>query len=156
MPVFEETLELPCGVDVLFDFLARPSNVAKVSDPRLGLRFVSAPEIVLLGSKLEFQIQKHGMLQNAVHEIVTFDRPRLIVELQTQGPLKAWRHEHHFEATTNGTRMRDRIEFEPPTGILGMLYGTDKILDSLEENFFHRQETLKRLSTRGEIVPPTL
>ena len=152
LALFEETIELACNPQALFDFMCKPLNVAKISDPRLGLSFVKAPDIVEMGSRLTFKVQKHGMIQNATHEIIQYDRPILIVELQVEGPLKAWRHEHHFEATPTGARMRDRIEFEPPSGILGMLYGEDKILDSLEESFFYRQGALQKFLSRGELA----
>jgi ligand-binding SRPBCC domain-containing protein len=39
----------------------------------------------------------------------------------------------------------DKIEFEPPGGILGFMITADKIHESLEAGFYHRHQQLKKL-----------
>jgi ligand-binding SRPBCC domain-containing protein len=149
MAVFEAALDLPCLPQRLFDFLLRPANVARISDPRLGLTFTDAPEVVALGSRIVFQVQGFGVVQTIEHKIVELDDPWLIVEEQVKGPMKAWRHEHVLESIDVGTRMIDRVIFEPPGGMLGFLVKESKILESLEDGFIHREEELQRLAARG-------
>ena len=152
MPQFENELWLPCGVDALFDFLLRPANVQRISDPRLGLVFETAPEIVGSGSRIAFKVQAYGVVQKLEHEVVIVERPRLIVEEQVKGPMKAWRHEHHLESKDDGVRMIDRVIFEPPGGMLGFLVKESTILDSLEDGFIHREQELRRMVQTGEIA----
>ncbi|MBX3440832.1 MAG: SRPBCC family protein [Planctomyces sp.] len=149
MAVFEDTLWLPCAPSSLYEFLLRPANVSRISDPRLGLNMVSAPDVVSVGSRIVFQVQGFGIVQTLEHEIIAVEAPRLIIEEQVKGPMKAWRHEHHFEAEETGVRMVDRVIFEPPGGVLGFLVKESKILESLEEGFLHREEELRRLAEQG-------
>jgi ligand-binding SRPBCC domain-containing protein len=152
MAQFENELWLPVGVDALFEFLLRPINVQRISDPRLGLVFEEAPEVVDTGSRIAFKVQAYGVVQKIEHEITAVDRPRLIVEEQIKGPMKSWRHEHHLEAHQDGVRMIDRVIFQPPGGMLGFLVKESNILDGLEDGFVHREQELRRLVEKGEIV----
>ncbi|AMV22197.1 SRPBCC family protein [Planctomyces sp. SH-PL14] len=146
MPLFEDELVVNCPIDRVFDFLLRPANVVRISDPSMGLRFLNAPEIVELGSRLTFQMMGMGQVQECEHHIVSITPPQLIVEEQTKGIMRKWRHEHIFECQGDGTtRVIDRIEFEPPGGIVGFIVTEKKILGALEDGFFHRHQQLKRI-----------
>jgi len=152
MAEFESELWLPCGVEALFAFLLRPLNVQRISDPRLGLTFEQAPEVVDTGSLIAFKVQAYGVVQHIEHQITAVDRPRLIVEEQIKGPMKAWRHEHHLSVKDDGVLMIDRVVFQPPGGMLGFLVKESSILDGLEDGFVHREQELRRLIEKGEIV----
>ena len=152
MPQFENETWLPCRVEALFEFLLRPANVQKISDPRLGLVFEQAPAVVETGSRIAFKVQAYGVVQKLEHEIVSVERPRLIIEEQVKGPMKAWRHEHHLELKDDGVRMIDRVIFQPPGGMLAFLVKESTILDGLEDGFIHREQELRRLVEKGEIA----
>jgi ligand-binding SRPBCC domain-containing protein len=152
MPRFEFETRLPCRPASLFDFLLRPQNVARISDPNTGLSIVSAPEIVEVGSRIKFQLMGYGSVQTAVHEITEVLPAARIMEVQVEGPVKAWRHEHRFEADGGGgVRMLDLIDFEPPGGLLGFIATASRISSSLEDGFFYRQQELERLVAGGEL-----
>jgi len=149
MALFEDELILNCHIDEVFDFLIRPANVIRVSDPSTGLRFVDPPEVIGLGTRLHLELMGMGQVQKGEHEIVAFTPPQLIVEEQRKGVMKKWRHEHIFEAQGRSTRLVDRIEFEPPGGIVGFLLTENKIMGLLEDSFFYRQKQLKRFLEKG-------
>mgnify|MGYP000386128044 CR=1 FL=1 len=122
MAEFESSVTVKCPVEKAFDFLLRPENVAKISPPNVGLRFVNAPEIVEPGSRIEFQIQAFGQIQTFTHEITVVERPRKIIEKQVSGLFKTWVHEHLFEERDPETTVIvDQIVFEPPGGLIGLL-----------------------------------
>lgn len=152
MARFEYETILPCSQESLFEFLLRPANVARIADPGTGLSIVSAPEIVTVGSQIEFRIMGFGQVQSAVHQITDLTRPDRIIEEQIRGPLKSWRHEHLFESHPDGVRMLDLIEFQPPGGILGFIATESRISASLDDGFFARQEQLARLVASGELA----
>src|SRR5580765_1770936 len=85
MPVFETSVTVDCPREQAFDFLLRPANVVLISPPELGLNFIDAPEVVSLGSRIEFKIQGYGQVQTIVHEITALDHPERITETQVQG-----------------------------------------------------------------------
>ncbi|MDB5336357.1 MAG: hypothetical protein JWN70_1976 [Planctomycetaceae bacterium] len=99
-----------------------------------------------MGAKFEFKVQAWGTVQTSHFEIVEFDRPNLFVEVQLKGPMKSWRHEHRFATNADGqTVVTNRIEFTPPGGLVGLLVTESKILDSMEDGFYHRHQQLKKL-----------
>jgi ligand-binding SRPBCC domain-containing protein len=150
MPVFETSVALDCPQQRAFDFLLRPANVARIAPPDLGLSFISAPEIVELGSRMEFKIQGYGQVQKMLHEITSLVRPDIITETQIRGLFASWVHEHAFETNDRGqVVVIDRINFLPPAGLLGLLVTSRKILEQLEEGFEHRHRQLQRLLTEA-------
>ncbi len=146
MAVFETSLILEVTAEQAFDFLIRPANHEKLSPPGMGLKFVNSPEAFALGTQFEFKIQAWGQILTAKHEIIEFERPTLFVEQQVQGTLKQWRHEHRFEMNPDGKLViGDYIEFQPPGGLMGLMVTESKILDNLEDGFYHRHQQLRKL-----------
>lgn len=146
METFEARLTLPCSAEAAFDFLAQPENIKRISPPDMGLFFVDAPERLSLGARMSFKVQAFGVAREAVHEITQFDEPGSFTEQQVKGPLGHWVHEHLFEADGEGAvTLIDRIEFEPPGGIVGLMITADRILENLEEAFDHRHDQLEKL-----------
>jgi ligand-binding SRPBCC domain-containing protein len=151
MANFEATVTLNCPQEIVFDFLIRPAKVYEILHPDSGIRYVNVPELLELGSRIEFQIEGFGPVQHIVHEVVEFESPRRFVESQVTGPLGRWLHEHLVEPdAAGGILVVDRIEFEPPGGLAGFLVTADKILDSLQTGFDHRHQELKKLLEQAE------
>ncbi len=142
---------LACSPRELYDFLAQPRNVARISDPTTGLNFVEAPEIVQTGSLIRFEIISFGQVQKAEHLIEEATPHQRIVEVQTEGPTKHWRHVHLFVPDKDGCRMTDEIEFDPPGGLLGFIATEERITATLEDNFYYRQQQLERLVAAGAL-----
>ncbi len=145
MATFETKITLPATLEHLFDFLVRPDNIRQISPPEMGLAFVDPPEVLALGSHVQFKVQMFGQVKQITHEITELDRPGRFVETQVQGPLKTWVHEHVFEShNDSGVTVIDRIEFEPPGGLVGLLVSESSIRESLEDGFYHRHAELKK------------
>ncbi len=151
MAVHEEQLQIPAPIDRLFDFLLKPANVALVSDPSNGLQLVTAPERVEVGSIITFRIAAFGQVREATHEVVELEHNSRIVEVQKAGPMKAWRHTHTFESTGDETILIERIEFEPPGGIVGLLVTADKIIDQLADAMYYKEQALRKLVAQGKL-----
>ncbi len=146
MAAFEASVTLNCALEDTFDFLLQPENIKLISPPEMDLVFVDAPKILELGSVLKFKVQSYGMVQEIAHEITALSRPESFVEKQVKGPLKHWVHEHILEVDESGiVTVIDRIEFEPPRGLAGLLVTESKILDALDDGFAHRHGQLKKL-----------
>ena len=144
MAVFESRVELACSPEAAFEFLARPANILRISPPQIMLVFDAAPERLSLGARMEFRVQAYGVVRSAAHEVVVWDEPHRFVERQVEGPMGAWEHEHLFEPSPRGVIVVDRIEFAPPSGMLGLIVNERKIRDSLEEGFEHRHVMLEK------------
>lgn len=145
MALFEDRITVDRPVEVVFDFLTTSANIEQVSAADLGLTFLDVPEKYHRGAVVKFQIMGMGQVQTAVHEIVEFDAPQRFVERQIEGVLNLWEHEHIFESDGGRTHIIDRITFEPPGGLLGLLATEEKITEQLEDGFFSRNRLVKQL-----------
>ena len=146
MATFEASVSLRCIPEDVFDFLVQTVNIRRISPPEMDLAFVDAPEVLELGSRLKFKVQGFGRVQQIVHEITEFDRPRGFTERQVEGPLEHWIHEHMVEVSDSGdVVVVDRIEFKPPGGLVGLLVTESRILESLDDGFSHRHTELQRI-----------
>jgi len=149
MASFESSVTLPCPPERAFEFLSRPANVPLISPPELGLCLVSAPEVVSRGSRIEFQVRAFGMVRTLVHEITECVSPTRICETQVEGVFAHWVHDHIITpAGQGGAMVLDRIEFEPPKGVLGLMLTRSRILEHLEEAYDHRHLKMQALLGR--------
>jgi ligand-binding SRPBCC domain-containing protein len=146
MPLLEASVLIRCPVERVFDFLTLSDNFDKIVPPDLQLRMVQSPGRLALGSRFEVQISGFGIPQNVIYEITEFVQPHRFQESQVKGPLGRYVHGHLFAPQEDGTvRVTDRIEFEPPGGMLGFLLTADRLKTSLDQGLTHRHYELKRL-----------
>jgi ligand-binding SRPBCC domain-containing protein len=149
MPRFESSIVISRPAAVVFAFLVRPENLARIS-PGDSLTFVEAPDEIELGSVLAFELGGFGPVQKVVHEISEFEPPRRYVEKLVSGPLPQFVHEHLVEPQgADGTLVTDRIDFEPPGGFIGLLVNEAKIMESFRAAFGHRHRSMKALLEQG-------
>lgn len=146
MPIFESRTDLHGSVDQLFDFLIRPANLQAIAPPDMQFVFVTPPEVIELGSRLKVKAQVYGMVQELTYEIVEMKSPSLFREKMVQGPLKLWVHDYIIEPHPSPEQVTliNRIEFEPPGGVLGFLVTADSILEALDDGFEHRRALLQK------------
>ncbi len=145
MAVFECRTEVAVTPEVLFDFMTRPANIAAIAPPDSQMVIVEAPEVLAPGAQLVFKVSAMGVTQQLIHEIVSLTRPEGFREQMVKGPMSSWVHDYTIERLDNGhAALLNRIEFEPPGGMLGFILTAEKILERLEEGYAHRSEALKR------------
>ena len=145
MATFEDQITIERPRPIVFDFLTTSVNIERVSAADMGLTFLDAPDKYHQGAVVKFQIMGLGQLQTATHEVTEFDAPHRFSEQMIEGAMKHWVHEHIFEDDGDSTHVIDRITFEPPGGLLGFIATEDRILESLENGFFSRNRTTKKL-----------
>ncbi|MFO1094271.1 MAG: hypothetical protein U0992_13335 [Planctomycetaceae bacterium] len=151
MAEYEHQQRLGCSVEAVFDFLSRPANQLRLSQPESRLTFLDPPEVISAGDELEFEVRAYGTTQSIVHEIVTLERPRLIVERMVHGPLEELEHEHVFESREGLTVLIDRVRFKPPGGMIGLLLTEARLRKSFDESFAYRRRVLEQLVAEGEL-----
>ena len=146
MPFLEASVSVGGSIEQVFDFLTTTDNLLKLVPEDLKLRAVKVPARLELGSQMELQILAFGPPQNVVYEITEFARPHRFTETQVKGLLGRYVHEHALIAQPGGTLLvSDRIEFEPPGGLMGLMLTADRLRTMLERGITHRQTALKRL-----------
>jgi ligand-binding SRPBCC domain-containing protein len=144
------SLTLPCSAKALFDFLSRPRHLLEISPPEFQLEIVQAPERLHLGARITVRGRRWGMPQLLVSEVTAFQQEELIVEVQRTGPLRAFRHERRIDIDAGGVRLFERIEFEPPGGLVGLMVTAEKIEKELGPMMAYRQKRLGEILSKSE------
>ena len=90
------------------------------------------------GTLIDYQLQLFGLPFRWRTRIESVAPGRSFVDLQLEGPYALWEHTHTFDDTTDGTRMRDRVEYALPFGPLGALAHRLFVAHRLDEIFAFR------------------
>jgi ligand-binding SRPBCC domain-containing protein len=139
------SLEIAHPLADLFAFLTKPKNLVQLAPPDLHLELLTAPDILTLGSRLVWKGRRWGISQQIIQEVATFDREKLIVVEQKKGPFARWVHANHFEATAAGTKIVEKIDFDPPGGLLGYMITPGSIRKDLQRLLAYREQKLKEI-----------
>jgi ligand-binding SRPBCC domain-containing protein len=150
MPRFETSTSLSLPIATVFDFLSLSANLVELTPPEFHVHLVEAPERLHLGARVVVQIRRWGFAQRLVSEVTTFEPDQLLIDEQREGPFRKWKHSHLLEAVPGGTRMTDRIEFEPPGGMVGFLLTPETIVGELQDLFAYRKRRLEELLERKD------
>jgi ligand-binding SRPBCC domain-containing protein len=145
VPAFEDSIELPCSSTVLFDFLTQPKNLLVVSPPDLGIRLLEAPERLELGSRVTVVGRRWGVPQRITTEVIALEHERELTEEQREGPFRSFRHARILEQQGHAVRLTERIDFEPPGGLVGMLMTATRIQQGLVELGAYRFRALRNV-----------
>lgn len=145
MPMFEAVTVLGCSPQEVFDFLARPANLALVSPPKLHLKLLDGPERMRLGSRMTAQGNKFGIPQSITSEVTAFEEGVAFTDTQVSGPFGTFVHTHRVEPAPKGTIMTDTIDYATPGGLIGLYLTNDRIRRDLEELVAYRTQRFKEL-----------
>lgn len=124
MSIFESEFVVRAGLQEVWDFHADPRSLPKImtGPPRISIDRIDEP--VQVGSRIEMTLHA-GPLR--IPWVVVVRERELLRHFRDEqpagaGPWARWSHTHSFEALDAGrTLVRDRIEYEPPFGVLGKL-----------------------------------
>ncbi len=145
MPHYTNTLEIARPLAEMFAFFARPRNLLQFTPPDMNLELMSGPEILELGSRLVWKGRRWGISQQITQQVATFEKDKLIVVEQKQGPFSQWVQAHHFELADAGMRIIEKIDFTPPGGLLGFAISAESIRKELEKVSAFRAIKLREL-----------
>lgn len=120
---FHKSLTLKTNLEKLFRFHLDPKNLKLLSSPNMNLKILTSispivknSEVILKFNLLPFIPIRWSLV---IEEIIENE---LIIDLQTKGPFKYWRHKHLFQKLFDGTVvMTDEIEYEMKWGLFGKL-----------------------------------
>jgi ligand-binding SRPBCC domain-containing protein len=145
MPQFQSSLTLTRPPSEVFAFFLRPANLLALAPPELHLQLVEGPEFLQPGARLTWKVRRWGISQRIVTEITALEPAKLLIEEQRQGPLRQFTRTLRFEEVSEGTRLTETIDFEPPGGLIGLVVTAGKIQADLEAAAAHRDHKLGEL-----------
>ncbi len=143
MPVYKSEVSIKSSREVLYSFFLTPNNLPEVTVPELKLNIIQAPEAVEAGSVVKFSVTQIGQEIHSEHEVIVADG-ETITEKQVKGVMKSWQHERKFVAVSESEcRIENTIDFEGPTGLVGVIMNEQRIRKMLGEGFDYQNEKLK-------------
>lgn len=115
---FEYETYIAAPVEEVFAFHERPDAIELLCPPWQKLRVVRRVGGLEAGSLVEFRIWFGPLPRKWVAHHIAYEKNRLFMDEQREGPFEAWVHAHRFEPEGTGTRLIDSIEFAPPFSAL--------------------------------------
>jgi ligand-binding SRPBCC domain-containing protein len=113
VPAFVRTVLIDAPVEAVFAFHERDDALARLSPPFPRVHVIRKTGGIEAGSRVELRIGRFRWV--ALH--TGFEKNRLFVDEQTQGPFHRWIHRHEFEEIDGRTRLTDRVEYRLRGGL---------------------------------------
>ena len=142
---YETRLAAPAAE--VFAFLRRPTDVVTVTDPGAGVRLLTGPEEMALGTANELEVSGFGLPMRVTYTVTAFDdrgdAGGSFTESMTDGPLKAFDNDHEVTADGDGgCLVREAFRFETPGGVLGFVMTPKRIGGELDRAMAYRHRAL--------------
>jgi len=145
MQRFIKESRIPAPPRDVFAFFERPDAFERLLPPGQDVAIVEAPRSLEVGARAVIRMKVGPIPVEWVAEHVEYIPGRLFVDRQVRGPFASWLHRHEFlDDGDGGTILRDVIEYQPPLGIIGTLFGKAVIQSMLKDLFDHRHEVVRR------------
>lgn len=147
MPKIHLTTFIAAPSEVVFD-LSRHISVHKESMAPYKLEAVAGTRFGLIEKGDTVTWRSHHLFKERLQRIkyAEVKRADVITEVQMQGDLTSFQHEHHFKSIDNGMLLIDLVDFEMPYGQLGRWFNSLYFTRYMESLLHRRNDTLKRFA----------
>lgn len=155
MPIFEHAFQVRASVDVVAAFHDEAASLVAITPPPVRVKVLRFDAPVRAGSRVIFKLML-GPLAVATWdgEIVEHQPGVSFRDVLRRGPFGKWSHTHAFEAAAGGTRVIDRVEYEPPFGLIGKIIDPVFVRPALRFMFWYRARQTRRLLERRATLSP--
>ena len=107
---------------------------------------VSATGGIRQGARVELRVG--GLRWVAIHTV--YEKDRLFVDEQAEGPFARWVHHHQFESMGSRTKLTDSVEYLLPGGaVVNTVLGWT-VRAGLRQMFAHRHKVTRRWCERAQ------
>jgi ligand-binding SRPBCC domain-containing protein len=143
----ETTVRQP--IDDVFKFFSNAANLEALTPSALHFEILTpGPIVIAEGTLIDYRLRLLGVPFRWKTRIAAWEPPYRFVDEQLVGPYAEWVHEHTFEPTPDGTRVRDHVRYRLPLEPIGDL-AYPIVRAQLHYIFGYRTRALHRL------LPPT-
>jgi ligand-binding SRPBCC domain-containing protein len=143
--VLERSTWIPRPLDEVSRFFSDVGNLERITPPELRFRILTPlPVEIHHGALIDYRLSLFGVPFDWRTEITCWEPPHRFVDTQLSGPYRQWVHLHEFTPERDGTRMRDRVDYMLPLGVLG-LAGQPLVRRQLDRIFDFREAAIREL-----------
>ncbi len=152
MSIFERSFIVKATLREVAAFHDDPVSLAAITPPPVRVTIQRFDKPVRAGSRVVFRLSvgPFGVTWNGT--IAEYVDQHYFRDVQDSGPFGAWSHTHTFTAAADGTRVTDRVVYEPPLGFIGKLLDPFLVRPSLAYMFHYRakktRDSLEKLAVR--------
>jgi ligand-binding SRPBCC domain-containing protein len=140
VPTFVKSVVIDAPVEAVFAFHERADALALLSPPFPPMRVVQKTGGIEAGARVELRIGPIRWV--ALH--TAYEKDRLFVDEQVEGPFARWVHRHEFEDLGVATRLTDRVEYLLPGGSAVNALAAGPVKLGLLAMFRHRHRVTRR------------
>ena len=127
----------------VFAFFSAAENLEAITPAFLRFRIATPLPIEMrAGARIDYTLSLWGLPIRWRTKITLWEPNVRFVDEQESGPYTLWQHSHEFEAHADGTRMRDRVDYQLPLGPLGSLAHALVVRRSLDAIFDYRRRAI--------------
>ena len=148
----EQVVRRPIGE--VFAFFSDAANLERITPAKLRFKILSPlPLATREGALIDYQLRLFGVPFRWRTRIESFEKERQFTDVQLRGPYRSWRHVHEFESVSEGTKMRDRVEYEIPLGPLGEIARALFVTRQVESIFDFRRQAIDDIFRTARTLP---
>jgi ligand-binding SRPBCC domain-containing protein len=138
---FQRSVIIDASVGDVFAFHEREDALSLLTPRFPPTRIIQRAGSIQPGARVE--LRAGGIIWVALH--TAYEKDRLFIDEQVQGPFAKWIHRHEFEDLGVATRLTDSIDFLLPGGeVVNTLFGWIVKL-GLHQMFRQRHEVTRRI-----------
>lgn len=155
MSLYERRSRIEASVQDLFQWHARPKAFQRLAPPWQPIRIVEKQGGIMDGSRLVLEMKQGPFWRRWVATHREYIEGKQFIDEQTTGPFAKWVHTHQFlPDTTKTSYLQDRVEYEPPFGLLGKLLVGGFIAKQVDRTFKFRHGRTQNDLKRGDAYSP--
>ena len=110
--------------------------------------------LIEMDEEVTWRARHFGLVHLHTARITGFDHPNFFRDEMVRGRFKEFTHDHYFEATDSGTRMRDVLEFRSPFGPIGAAVDALVLKGYLRRMLESRNEVIRAEAENGDKGAP--
>jgi ligand-binding SRPBCC domain-containing protein len=149
MSVYERSFKVKAELAEVAAFHDDPVSLAAITPPPVRVTIQRFDKPVRAGSKVIFRLSVGPIGVTWDGMIAEYVEQQYFRDVQNSGPFGAWSHTHSFVAEADGTRVIDRVEYEPPLGLIGKLIDPILVKPSLMYMFNYRARKTREILEQG-------
>ena len=152
MPTITLETNIHAPVETVFD-LCRCVDLHVESTAQTNERAVGGKTsgLLELGDTVTWEATHFLIRQQLTVVISEYDRPNFFRDTMQRGIFKHFDHDHYFEQTSSGTRMRDTFEYSSSLGLIGRVAEMLFVTRHIRKLLVVRNELIKSVAESSQV-----